>query len=532
MALREIAAKLGVQVEDGPLTQFLGNLEMVKGSLSALGGILVGGVFAAFVKETINAADDLGDTAERIGVTTDELQRFQYALKLTGGEVEGAEKALFLFNKTLGEAAKSGGGPFTELGLSVKDSNGQVKTAMALLPDVADKVAEAGSEAEKTAIATKFFGKSALSLLPLLKRGREGVAELSAEYDDLGLGLSGDMIEAAGKANDALDRMHFTTQALSGAVVGMLLPPLNQLLGWLTKGVAKLTYFAKHTTFLTTAMSILGVVVGARLLPVLLSTLRVFAAMRTTVFGLSVPFLLVVAVIGALYLIFDDLYALMTGGNSVIGTVLDKFGEVGAKAKLVDTLRASWETLKGVWEAIKPALEQIWKSIQEGSTTWIPGLAKAFAAVVKGIVAAVTALTGLIGAIAEVPAAIKSGDWSKVMGNFDKAGDSIFGKQQSFWNPKTGQMESASVGGLFGTSEADWNKQQSQAGIVTQTNQVTVKVDNQINANGLAPNQAGPAVSKGVEAGVKGALANAYHAVATGPDLSGQAATDSAPGVK
>jgi hypothetical protein len=530
MALREIAAKLGVQIEDGPLTQFLGNLENVKGSLAALGGILVGGVFAAFVKETINAADELGDTAERIGVTTDELQRFQYALKLTGGETEQAEKALFLFNKTLGEAAKGGGtDPFAELHLSIKDTNGQVKTAIQLLPEVADKVAEAGSDAEKTAIATKFFGKSALSLLPLLKRGREGVAELSAEYDDLGLGLSGDMIQAAGKANDALDRMHFTTQALGGAVVGMLLPPLNTLLVWLTKGVAKVTYFAKHTTVLTTAMSILGVVAGARLLPVLLSTLRVFTAMRTTVFGLSVPFLLVVAVIGALYLIFDDLYALMTGGNSVIGTVLDKFGEVGAKAKLVDTLRASWETLKGVWDAIKPSLEQIWKSIQEGSTTWIPGLAKAFADVVKGIVAAVTALTGLIGAIAEVPAAIKSGDWSKVMGNFDKAGDSIFGKQQSFWNAKTGQMESASVGGLFGTTEADWNKQQSAAGIVTQNNQVTVKVDAPINANGLPANQAGPAVSKGVEAAVKGGLANAYHAVVTGPE---GAATDSAPGVK
>jgi hypothetical protein len=513
--LRELAAKVGVQVDSGDLVSFMGALDVAKGQLAGLGGMLLGGAFAVFAKDTIDAADKLGDTAERIGVSTDELQRFQYALKLTGGETEGAEKALFLFNKTIGDAASGGGGAgdaFASMGIKLKDANGHVKSASELMPDVADKIAEAGSEAEKTALATKLFGKSGLTLLPLLKRGREGLAELNSEYDVLGGGISAEVIKSAGETNDEFDRIHHTTTVLGATFLGMFLPVISEAAKWFLKITAGAVHLAKTTNVLKIAFGILGVVGAVKLIPVIMSSVRAFMALRTAVFGASVPFWAVVAVVGALFLIFEDLWTLMAGGDSLIGEVLDKFGGIGAKEKLVKTLKDSWASLKKTWEDIKPVLDSLWKKLAEGSTGAVPALAEAFSFVVRALVAGVSAFTALIAAAGKAA----QGDWGGALKEIEGSGDSIFGKKQAFWDKKTGLMIEENVGGLFGKSEGEWKKFQDDrnGGPVTVTNTATNNIT--VNAGNLPADKATKAVKDGVAKGVQGKNADAYNAAVNG----------------
>lgn len=526
--LREIAVAIGVQADGAELKGFMGLVDQAKNGLQNLGKALAGGAFLAFAKSTIDAADDLGDTADKVGVTADELQRLQYALKLTGSSTEAASQALFLFQKNLGESAEKGGGPFAELGISVKDAKGQIKSASQILPEVADKVAKAGSEAEKTALATKFFGKSAKELLPLLKRGREGLQELNDEFDDLGGGISGEVIEAAGAFNDNLDRMGLTLRAAGSQLIGTMLPVLNFLAKILLKVTAYISYLAKNTNVFKVGLAALSLVLAVKFIPMLLEAGKAFMALRTTIMGTTLPLWLVIGAFVVLFLLFEDLFTLMTGGDSLIGELLDKFGGVGAKAKLVDTLKLAWENLKKVWDQIKPALDAIWKSISDGTTSWIPALAKAFAVVIEGIVAGLTAITAAVKSIADLPAAIKSGDWSKIEATTTNAKNAIFGKSNSYWDPKTGQMVHKDVGGLFGTSEANYQKELQTAGVVT--NNVEAKTTVTINAANLSPEQAMAATTKGVQGAVGSSTTQAYNAVATGVD-SGPS-TDKAPWVK
>lgn len=364
--LREIAARLGVQVDESGINGFMSSLDKAKGGLQTLGKALAFGAFGMFVRDQIDAADDLGDTADRLGTTTDELQRFQYAVKLTGGSAETANKAVFLLNKQIGEAAGGSAGAvqaFADLGMSVKDSNGQVGTAIDFLPTIAEAVKNAGSQAEKTALATKIFGKSAVEILPLLDRGAAGVSALNQEFTDLGLGLSDDFVKGAGEANDSLDRATYVSKALTSQLLAGLMPVLNRALAFVVKLGAGFNRLAKHTTVIKTATFALSILLAGKLIPSIVSGVRAFMALRTVMMGASLPFWLVAAAIAALYLIFDDLYAMMTGGESVIGTLLDKMGGVGTQKKAVDLLKGAWQSVKDVWDGLKKTFGELWSDM-------------------------------------------------------------------------------------------------------------------------------------------------------------------------
>jgi hypothetical protein len=528
--LREVAAKLGVQIDDKDVVGFMGVLDKAKAGIKGLGTALGVIGFVAFAREQIDAADKLNDTAERLGITTDELERMQYAAKLTGAEIEGVEKSLFIFTKTLGEASKAGGAdPFTELKIPIKDASGNLKSMGTILPDVADKIAEMTNESERVATATKFFGKSALAMLPLLKRGREGLQEFNAEFDDLGLGLDQQFIKDAGDFNDQIDRLGFVSKAAGSRLVGALMPALMVIAKWVLKAGAGINWLSKNTTIFKTGVVFLSVALGAKLIPQLLTGIRTLTAMRTVVLGTSLPFLLVAGVIAFLYLLFDDLWVLMKGGKSVIGDLLVQFSGVEGKEAFVKVLKDTWEDLKKVWDACIPIIKAVFSNLDEGQPI-VKDLSEAFLTIVKvvlGAVKGVVTLAKVIGALADSG---KPGGLAKAGKLIEDAGSDLFGHENSFWNPKTNQMESAYVGGLFGSSKKEWDNQMAAAGVVNTnvsapiTAKVTVTVP-----PGTAPGAAAAATTEGVAKGVKGALAPAYGATATYVDTS---ATDSAPGAK
>jgi hypothetical protein len=525
--LREIAAKLGVQIDDKDVDTFMSSLDKAKSLLGTFGAALGIGAFVHFAKETIDSADRLQDMSERLGIATEDIERFQYAAKLTGAEVEGVEKSLFIFSKTLGEAVKAGGSdPFSELKINFKDAAGNAKPLMEVLPDVADKIAEAKSEAEKVALATKFFGKSALSLVPLLKRGREGVKELSAEFDDLGLGMSQDMIKQSADFNDQLDRMGFVSKAAGTQIIKGLLPIISFLAKYILKSAAAFNQFAKTTSLVHTGIALLGALLAAKFLPTLISGIGTLMKMRTVVLGTSLPFLLVAAAVAFLYLLFDDLWVLMNGGESVIGDLLVKFGGVEAKTKFVNDMKAAWDTLVEFWKGID--WKAVWAFLSEGQNI-VGDLLAALNAVVRVILGAGRALVSL-GKLAGMAV---NKDWSGMAKEVGEASKTIFGQRNSYWDPKTGEQKEGYVGGLLGSSQAEWNNQMSAAGVPPTINApvsapITAKVTVTV-PPGTPPGQAAAATVDGVQKGVQGALNNAGAGAAQYIDT---AVSDSAPGVK
>jgi len=85
--------KAGKSVDDAALT--MGNAaNLIKGGLASLGAVASVGVFAGMVKSAIDAADNLNDLSQRIGIGIKELASYELAAKQSGTSLEAVGKGV------------------------------------------------------------------------------------------------------------------------------------------------------------------------------------------------------------------------------------------------------------------------------------------------------------------------------------------------------------------------------------------------------------------------------------------------------
>ena len=101
---------------EGSLDSIMTKLRRVATSLAS---VFVIKQMANFITDQIDAGAALSLTAEKLGITTDELERYRYAAGMSGVDTQAAERALMMFNRQLGEAeigTKAAGKGIGELG--------------------------------------------------------------------------------------------------------------------------------------------------------------------------------------------------------------------------------------------------------------------------------------------------------------------------------------------------------------------------------------------------------------------------------
>lgn len=192
------------------------------------------GAFAGWIKESIDAADAAAETAQSIGITVEAYQSLSYAASTAGVEQESLTGALTKFNKTIAQAAAGGkkqAEAFGDLGLNVRDANGDLKDADKLLLEVADKFQGYADGANKTAVAQDLFGKSGAKLVPLLNSGKQGITDLMTEAQKLGLVMSAENAAAADQFNDSLTALDGIGRGMANNLAADLLPALNDITG-------------------------------------------------------------------------------------------------------------------------------------------------------------------------------------------------------------------------------------------------------------------------------------------------------------
>lgn len=195
-------------------------------ALSNLGkaGLAAGFGIAALVgaaqqaRAAIAFGDEIGDAAQRIGVTTDTLQEFRFAISQTGGDAADADEALSSFTQTLGRAQTLGGKSlkaFKALGLDPKE----IGEADEALKVVLDRLSRIESESQRQGLA-KALGLE--KFIPLAREGTAKIDELREAAHKLGFVMSADLIARAGEAQDKLDALSQVVKVqLASAFVDM-----------------------------------------------------------------------------------------------------------------------------------------------------------------------------------------------------------------------------------------------------------------------------------------------------------------------
>lgn len=156
-------------------------------------------------KAAVAFGDAIADAAAKIGVSTDTLQEYRYAIHQLGGEYTDADSGLADFTKTLGKAqlgfSKKSLKPFAALGFTKEDLN-NFRSVDDALKAVLDRLAGINDESKRQGLASA-VGLD--KLIPLAREGSGRLDELREAAHRLGYVMDADLVAKAGEANDRLE---------------------------------------------------------------------------------------------------------------------------------------------------------------------------------------------------------------------------------------------------------------------------------------------------------------------------------------
>lgn len=359
MALRDVVAKFVIDVTGGDkladadrkLTSAKNNARGFIGELRAMSRLWVGGQIVngirQFVLGQIQMADELKHNAENLGLTTDELQKYQYVAQTMQVPTQQAIVAFRFFNRAIGEVAlgtKSTTKYFRQMGIQIRDGNGQIKPTDQLLLEFSDKLHAIPDQATRTAFAMRALGRGGASMLPVLQQGSAALKEMFDDVREMGGGLDEDFIQKAHDVDRQQKRLALGWRTMRTAIVRELLPALVE---WVKHGIANVKILidtAKHSYALRTALIFLGAAAatyGALAYASWLPLIALFTAIGAAIF--------------AAYIVFDDFYTFLAGGDSVIGRQIDKLGgdSKGVAAEITGAFNAIKDAVFAATDGMK-----------------------------------------------------------------------------------------------------------------------------------------------------------------------------------
>jgi len=207
------------------------NLRLAMGGLNktfgALGLIISGGAFVGLVKGAIDSADAFGKMSDQTGIAANTLQAYVNAGKLAGVSQETIDKGLRRLAQSMREADQGVAtykDSFDSLGISVRDTDGTLKSSEQVLGEISDKFATLENGATKAAISMEIFGRSGANLINLLNGG-------AASLEEFNYAVSNEFAQNAEFFNDQIAVLAIQFDGFRKQLADALLPALNTIVG-------------------------------------------------------------------------------------------------------------------------------------------------------------------------------------------------------------------------------------------------------------------------------------------------------------
>lgn len=211
----------------------------------AAGFAVAAAAVVALTVKVLNLGDNLAKTADKLGITTEELSALRHAGELAGLTISDIDRSLQFMQRNIAEAAdgmSAQADAFDKLGLSIEDvQKAGPGDAMQM---IIKGLAGIENQTEKTQIAMDIFGRSGAGLLNLTA---EGLERARKEADLFGISMSRQDAKAMENINDSITRVKAAITGASIQLVKTFAPALEKLgaklVEWSTSG--KLSQWAK-----------------------------------------------------------------------------------------------------------------------------------------------------------------------------------------------------------------------------------------------------------------------------------------------
>lgn len=245
---------------------------------------------AGIAKMTVDSgilADELITTANITGLSTTQLQEFEYASRFVDVSVDTMSGSMVKLTKTMSNArdgSATAQEAYKKLGIEYKNADGTLRDSKQVWYETIDALGKVANETERDAIAQQIFGKSAAELNPLIKAGSASLAELGKEAQNMGIIMSEDAVKKLGAFDDQRQRISAGLEGLKNTISIGVLPIVTSFAELIEKLTGTLntalqtgdfssfgtiladgisTAFTKLSTMMTELTPIMAQVIGA-----------------------------------------------------------------------------------------------------------------------------------------------------------------------------------------------------------------------------------------------------------------------------
>lgn len=213
--------------------------EIAVASMVAIGvtAVATGKKLFSLAKATSDYGDEIDKESQKLGISAENYQKLDYAMQMNGASIDDVSKGVKTITTELGKAEKGekgAGKSFKDLGVSLTDANGKIKTNEQVLLESINALSKMENENKRNALAQEIFGKSASELKPLLNSGAEGIQQLMDEAEKFGMVMSDEAVKSSAEFNDSLTRLTKTAEGLKNQIGASLMPSITQIMDGLS----------------------------------------------------------------------------------------------------------------------------------------------------------------------------------------------------------------------------------------------------------------------------------------------------------
>jgi hypothetical protein len=207
---------------------------------AAAAAMMVGYKVKQAITDSMALADSILEVSKSIGLSTDDAQRWDYVLRQNGSTLSEAQVGFRKLSMEVYSAAMGygdAGRVFKLLGISVYDTNGNIKASNEILTDTILKLSEVKNATERTALAQQAFGKNFTAVAPILSLTTEEIKRLYGEADTLGQVLSSTTIASLDSTADTIETTQKAIKNMVAELTVSLTPAImsaaEALNGWI-----------------------------------------------------------------------------------------------------------------------------------------------------------------------------------------------------------------------------------------------------------------------------------------------------------
>lgn len=246
--LDDLTGKLGVNLPEGA-TSTLNSMVSLGGELTLLIGafaaaaaavVEVEKALANLTLEQAAAAGEIQDVAMQTGLSTEAVQRYQYACDMIGvsfDTVASSQAKMIRSMADVQSGSETAAATWNQLGIEVMNADGSLRDAQEVFLEVIDVLGQIENATQRDAVSMEIFGRSAQDLNPLIVQGADAFQAFYDDASDVKDILTDVQLETLAGLDDEMHRVEARFESGANSMALKFTPALQEFYEKTSEGI-------------------------------------------------------------------------------------------------------------------------------------------------------------------------------------------------------------------------------------------------------------------------------------------------------